>query len=167
MFNHMINHSFQLKNWKLYMMFVLLGVLFLSGCVSEELNSSEKTISKKIISNPITKEEDGIKVTISKIEFTGEYTRIYVKIENNRKTEISFNKYSSYLVQNRKKYDQTFAPFGVDVEEPDMDIPAGLITEGWIFFEPLNPEEPFVVHLELSDFEVFPPKEWRWDIEVK
>ncbi len=122
----------------------------------------EKTLSK-----PIVKEEDGIKLTISKIEFTDEHTRIYVKIENNRKTEISFNKYSSYLVQNKKKYDQTFAPFEVKVEEPDTDIPAGLITEGWVFFEPINPEKPFTIHLEFSDFEVFPPKEWKWDIEVK
>lgn len=121
----------------------------------------EKTISK-----PIVKGEDNVKLTISKIEFTNEHTRIYLRIENNRETEISFRKYNSYLVQNKRKYDETSHPFNIKVEEPDIDIPAGLITEGWIFFEPVNPDKSFTIHLELADFETFLSKKWEWEIVV-
>ena len=82
--------------------------------------------------------KSGIKFTLHKVEFSDKNTRVYLTIENNNKnTEISFYDFNSKAIQGNRQFETT-TDYEVDYPEIQSDIPAGIVEDGVILFEPLS-----------------------------
>lgn len=85
-----------------------------------------------------TQTKSGIKVTLHKIEFSDKNTRVYLTVDNNNKnTEISFYDFNSKAIQGNRQFETT-TDYDVDYPEIESDIPAGIVEDGVILFEPLE-----------------------------
>jgi hypothetical protein len=86
-----------------------------------------------------TQEDNGIVVTLHKVEFSDENTRAYLTIENTDPTEeVNFYRFNSKAVQGTTQFETTYS-FDVDYPEIGSDIPPGIQESGVIIFEPLDP----------------------------
>ena len=100
---------------------------------SDVISPAQKSI---IVEESQTK--SGIKFTLHKVEFSDKNTRVYLTIENNNKnTEISFYDFNSKAIQGNRQFETT-TDYDVDYPEIQSDIPAGIVEDGVILFEPLS-----------------------------
>ena len=100
---------------------------------SDVISPAQKSI---IVEESQTK--SGIKFTLHKVEFSDKNTRVYLTIENNNKnTEISFYDFNSKAIQGNRQFETT-TDYEVDYPEIQSDIPAGIVEDGVILFEPLS-----------------------------
>jgi hypothetical protein len=100
---------------------------------SDVISPTQKSI---IVEQSQTK--SGIKFTLHKVEFSDKNTRAYLTIENNNKnTEISFYDFNSKAIQGNRQFETT-VDYDVDYPEIQSDIPAGIVEDGVILFEPLS-----------------------------
>jgi len=100
---------------------------------SDVISPAQKSI---IVEESQTK--SGIKFTLHKVEFSDKNTRVYLTIENNNKnTEISFYDFNSKAIQGNRQFETT-SDYEVDYPEIQSDIPAGIVEDGVILFEPLS-----------------------------
>jgi hypothetical protein len=94
--------------------------------------------AQKLITMEETQIKSGIKVTLHKIEFSDKNTRVYLTVDNNNKnTEISFYDFNSKAIQGNRQFETT-TDYDVDYPEIESDIPAGIVEDGVILFEPLE-----------------------------
>jgi DNA-binding beta-propeller fold protein YncE len=94
--------------------------------------------AQKLITMEETQTKSGIKVTLHKIEFSDKNTRVYLTVDNNNKnTEISFYDFNSKAIQGNRQFETT-TDYDVDYPEIESDIPAGIVEDGVILFEPLE-----------------------------
>lgn len=74
-------------------------------------------------------------VTVEKVEFAEEVTRVYVKVQNNSSATVSLNTYSEVAVQNGKQFNSTFNDnFYVEYPELPYEVRAGVLAEGVVLF---------------------------------
>jgi hypothetical protein len=100
---------------------------------SDVISPTQKSI---IVEESQTK--SGIKFTLHKVEFSDKNTRAYLTIENNNKnSEISFYDFNSKAIQGNRQFETT-VDYDVDYPEIQSDIPAGIVEDGVILFEPLS-----------------------------
>lgn len=86
-----------------------------------------------------TQEDNGIVVTLYKVEFSDENTRAYLTVENTDPTEeVDFYTFSSKAIQGTTQFEKTYS-FDVDYPEIDSEILPGVQDNGVIIFEPLDP----------------------------
>lgn len=94
--------------------------------------------AQKLITMEETQTKSGIRVTLHKIEFSDKNTRVYLTVDNNNKnTEISFYDFNSKAIQGNRQFETT-SDYDVDYPEIESDIPAGIVEDGVILFEPLE-----------------------------
>jgi hypothetical protein len=94
--------------------------------------------AQKLINVEQSQTKSGIKVTLHKLEFSDKNTRAYLTIENNNKnTEISFYDFNSKAIQGNRQFETT-TDYDVDYPKIQSDIPAGIVEDGVILFEPLS-----------------------------
>lgn len=95
--------------------------------------------ASKVITVEQTQEDNGIIVTLQKVEFSDENTRVYLTVENTDPTEeFNFYTFNSKAIQGRTQFGTTYS-FNVDYPEIDSDIPLGIQENGVVIFEPLDP----------------------------
>lgn len=94
--------------------------------------------AKKVVNLGSTQTQDEIKLTMEKVEFADEHTRVYLNVENaNTESEIYFSTSGVVAFQGNKQFETTYA-FDVDFPEIEYEIYPGILEEGVILFEPLD-----------------------------
>lgn len=96
-----------------------------------------------------TVEQNGISVSVTKVEFADEETRIYVTATNNSSDKFSLWSSSAIVIQNGKQYDQTYGNAYEQYENLSSDILPGASTSGVICFDKMDPSQ-FKLHIEGS-----------------
>jgi hypothetical protein len=94
----------------------------------------------------LTQKQHGLAVTVSKVEFAAEETRVYVTVENGSGDEASFYSFNAKAVQGSTQYEPD--SWGSDYPEVQSDILPGVSTSGVIVFEAMDPSAPTKIYLE-------------------
>jgi hypothetical protein len=115
------------------------GVIITADSVERVDCSSIINPASKVITVEQTQEDNGITVTLHKVEFSDENTRVYLTVENTDPAEeVNFYTFNSKAIQGRTQFGTTYS-FDVDYPEIDSDIPPGIQENGVVIFEPLDP----------------------------
>ena len=107
----------------------------------------------------LTKQNGAAKVTLKKMEFTTEHTRIFLDIENTGSSgKIEFNEQNSVIIQNDQQQLNAINTRMVreNPEKIDSTIHPGAMTSGWIIFEtpsvsPIMADTTFEIRLNITD----------------
>lgn len=105
-------------------------------------------------------DQHGYLMKVDKVEFSEDETRIYVTINNNTDSNISFYSFDAKVVQGSSQLKEVDT-YDKGYEEIESDILPGVIEKGVIVFAKSNPKEPLKIYLEGSsdnydlDFEPF------------
>jgi hypothetical protein len=115
------------------------GVLVNADLVEKVDCASIINPASKVITVEQTQEDNGIIVTLHRVEFSDENTRVYLTVENTDPTEeVNFYTFNAKAIQGRTQFGTTYS-FDVDYPEIDSDIPPGIRENGVVIFEPLDP----------------------------
>lgn len=145
--------------------------LLISVVKVEESTFSEAIApSLKKISINQTQEQNGVSVTIEKIEFSTAGTRLYVDIKNDSSSKISVYSFDFNLVSGGKNYTEEYI-YGTDYLEIDSSLAPNTSTSGIVVFPVMeyqsvkdmiiNFEAPYADDYNL-DFE-----DYNFTVEVK
>lgn len=94
--------------------------------------------------------KNGITITVEKIEFAEEETRVVLSVKNSAKGTINFYGFNSKLVQNNSQVkEKTIFNADGDYDIPS-DILAGTTEKGILFFEKSDSSMPFKLHLQAT-----------------
>jgi len=95
------------------------------------------TIAESTISQ--TQHMGGAKVTIEKVQWSDDHTRILLTVDNtSANNEITIYQHTSVLIQDRTQFESKGVCCSVDYL--DGSIPYGSASKGWWVFEPTDPE---------------------------
>jgi hypothetical protein len=96
---------------------------------------------KKTIIVEKTQEQQGIRMTLHKVEFSDKNTRAYLTVENLNKTgskDLNFRDSDSIAIQGKTQFATTTGSFDVKYKNIKTTIPPGIEENGVVLFEPLN-----------------------------
>jgi hypothetical protein len=112
-----------------------------------------------------TQTQNGVRVTIEKVELTNDLTNIYLTVSNDSPDKISIDDYSSYIKQNRTQFDHYTNIRATTIK---TEINSGIESEGALPFEAMNNlSDPFVLHLEIRNHNYdFPLDPFEFTIPV-
>lgn len=122
--------------------------------------------ANKVIDLNQTKAQHRYSITLEKVEFAEEETRLFVKVENNGKAAFRFYDFNVVILQGTKQYEEA-SNYEADYPEIQSEIRKGIKEEGIIAF-PAIAQEDFKIEIEAhsedydEDFEDF-----VFDIKVK
>lgn len=101
-------------------------------------------------------DQHGLVVTIDKVEFTSDDTRVYVTVKNGTKDKASFYSFNAKAVQGSTQSD---AESFTDYPEVQSELLPGISSSGVIAFGPLEESQPVKFYFEgQSD---------NWDLDFK
>ena len=91
-----------------------------------------------------------VQITIQKVEFAKEHTRVFATIHNlSTSREVYFHTYDSYLVQGQSQYTRIIV-YGTDQKDLDTTILPGIVESGYLFYDPA-PQNSFKLLLEADE----------------
>jgi hypothetical protein len=96
---------------------------------------------KKTVIVEKTQEQQGIRMTLHKVEFSDKNTRAYLTIENLNKTgseDLNFRDSDSIAIQGKTQFGTTTGSSDVKYKNIKTTIPPGIEENGVVLFEPLN-----------------------------
>lgn len=93
-------------------------------------------------------EQNGVTVSITKVEFTDTETRIYVSVSNNSSDKFNLYNYSAKVVQGSNQYEMTYN-YDADYPEIPSDMMPGVTANGIICFDSMEASQ-FQLYLEGS-----------------
>jgi hypothetical protein len=102
-----------------------------------------------------TQEQNGISVTLEKVELANKSTRIFLKISNNSNDKISVYSFNSYIKQGSTQYDRSDISYEEDTLQTELNI--GIESSGVLSFSKIDSlEEPFTISIDVSsdDFDI-------------
>lgn len=105
----------------------------------------------------ISQEQYGYKVTLDKIEFAKEETRVYLTVENGGSDNFSIYSFNTKIVQGGKQFEEQ-SNYEADYPEIQSDLVKGVTTEGIIAFPALELADMQLIIEGYSD-------NWQEDIE--
>ena len=112
---------------------------------------------KAVEPDGITQDQYGYSITVNKVEFAEQETRIYVTIQNNGSSAFSVYSFNTKIVQNGKQYEEEMN-FNADYPEIQTDLQPGVSTEGVIVFPAIDQ----------SDFQIiFEGYSENWDESIE
>jgi hypothetical protein len=82
----------------------------------------------------------GYSVTVQKIEFAENETRVYLKVKNGGKSEFSLYSFYAVLIQGNKQYEEQ-SNWDAEYPEIQTDLKVGIESEGIICFPAINQED--------------------------
>ncbi|MDD5700699.1 MAG: hypothetical protein PHU23_01510 [Dehalococcoidales bacterium] len=115
--------------------------LVLPVVVASEVNITTRSEGISAIVTVVSGEsitQNGLTITIDKLEIAAPETRVYIKAENNSNYKASLYHFDAVIVQGTKQI-KIKTVFDEDIKEPDSTLLPGTMTEGVILFEPLDP----------------------------
>lgn len=89
-----------------------------------------------------TQEDQGFSVTLDKLEFGEETTRVYLTAQNDTGYPASFYGFDAKIIQGTRQLDQE-DPYEYNLSEPQSDLHPGVQTEGVMAFGQWTPPSPF------------------------
>lgn len=105
-----------------------------------------------------TVEQHGYSVTVDKIEFAENETRVYLTVENNGSSNFSVYAFNMKMVQDKKQYEYVYDPKS-DYEELQTDLLPDTVTSGIVVFPAMNPEKSLKLICEPSCYD--------WEVELE
>ncbi|UOY92496.1 DUF4352 domain-containing protein [Ectobacillus sp. JY-23] len=90
--------------------------------------------TKKIIDVNQKVAQSGYDITVNKIEIADDETRVYVTVENNSKSEISFYSFNAKITQNGQQFEHE-SNYDAKYPEVSEDILPGVKSEGILTFK--------------------------------
>jgi Domain of unknown function (DUF4352) len=84
--------------------------------------------------------EGGIVVTVQKVEFADDETRVFVAVKNNSGADVNLYASSGKAVSGSRQYDSTFSL--ADYPQVSSDIAPGAFTTGVVVFPTMNEKSP-------------------------
>lgn len=115
----------------------------------------------KEISPNISSEQNGLTVTVDKIEYADSETRIYLTISNNSEDTISYGAYSIRLIQDGQQIEQDTASessYMGNYPQLSYDIAAGASTSGIVVFPAID---------QTKDLQVIVPDVYSDNYEIE
>lgn len=94
-----------------------------------------------------TQSDRGFSVTLQRIEFGEETTRVYISAQNGTSSPASLWSYDARLVQGQTQIEPE-TPFEYDVPEIPSDLDPGVRAEGVLLFGSADPSQPLRLRLE-------------------
>jgi len=91
--------------------------------------------------------DQGFGVTLKKIEFGEDTTRVYVSVQNGTGTGASFYDYDAKIIQGSRQFDQE-TNYDYEVKAPQSDLRPGVRTDGVVTFGKVDPSKPLEVRFE-------------------
>ena len=95
----------------------------------------------------LSEEQYGYSITVQKIEFAENETRVYIEIENNGTSDFSFFDFDSKLVQNGTQYEIQYN-YEANYPEVNSEIMPGVTSSGVIVFPKISPSESFSLYFD-------------------
>lgn len=103
----------------------------------------------KTIDCNISQNQHDYTITISKVEFAKEETRLYVKIENNGSATFNFYEFEAVVIQGNTQFEEE-ANFMADYPELQNNILPGVVTEGIITYPAMDSTQNLSITIEAS-----------------
>jgi hypothetical protein len=94
-----------------------------------------------------TSTQAGITITVSKVEFAADETRVFVHVKNGSNASVSIYDSSAKAVQNGRQFDATFS---TDYPQLSDDLVAGASTSGVIVLPKMKPSGPLKLIVEAN-----------------
>jgi hypothetical protein len=117
-----------------------------------------RTLSRRQIA------QAGITITVQKVEFAEDETRVFVAVKNGSSAEFSLYSSSGKAVEGGRQYESTFS--STEYPELSSDLVPGAFTSGVIVFPKMRPKGGLDVYLEGSseDYDVgdYGTLNWRF-----
>lgn len=99
------------------------------------------------ISPAVSQDQNGIVVTVDKVEYAKDETRLYVTIKNGTDYNFSCGVYSSKLVIDGQQLDQNNQSMTIyntpELQELSYEVMAGTSSSGTVIFPAIEQNEPF------------------------
>lgn len=130
------------------------SVPLISAASVEESNYIDafSRTEKSIEPNDVLWEKDGAELSIDKVEFAANETRLYITIKNDSDDSVVFYPYSSVLVQNGTQYEVEYND-SAEYDELQDELQPGTSDSGIITFPPVEQENfDFIVSGYGSDY---------------
>ena len=143
----------------IFVVTIIIILLVIGAFVSVVSNISDGTVEKTELFKTIIVNESQTRgstvVTIDKIEFYDDYTKIFLTGENLdtrfvEYMELNIREHNSYVKQGKSDFQYiVFQPFGATGDRFDGDsIPPNVIREGIMFFDTWNPNNKFEIIID-------------------
>ena len=113
--------------------------------VVDYITAVAPTIKEKVVDS--TQDQYGYAVTVQKIEFAENETRVYVSVINNGSDTFSCYGFNSKIIQEGKQISSE-SNFFAGYPEIESDLISGASTEGIITFPALNPDVALDLYID-------------------
>ena len=128
----------------------------------EKITAVEAFPAIKTVEVDKTIEKGKYKATASKVDFTKDETRIYLKVENNSKSDFDNYPDQGVIVQNGKQYEQDWNGY---YPEPSTELKPGASSESVISFKKID-ESDFTYSFQGNDSD-YNEVDFTFKIKVK
>lgn len=128
----------------------------------EKIEAIDAFPAKKTVEVDKTVEKGNYKVTVSKVDFTADETRIYLKVENNGSSTFDNYPDQGVIVQGGKQFETSWSEY---YPEPSTELKAGATSESIIMFEGVD-EADFTYSFEGYNDD-YDELEFSFDIKVE
>ena len=113
--------------------------------VVDYITAVAPTVKEKVVDS--TQDQYGYAVTVQKIEFADNETRVYVSIANNGSSTFNCYSFNAKIVQDGKQISSE-SNFFAGYPEIESDLLSGASTEGIITFPALNPDVALDLYID-------------------
>ncbi len=96
-----------------------------------------------------TREDNGFSITVDRVDFGREITRVYLSVRNATNNNATFFTHDARIVQGSRQVD-TEQPFEYELPRIPSDISPGVVAEGVVAFGPVDPSTPFSITFNWS-----------------
>lgn len=121
----------------------------------KEITFSNKTIN-----------QFGYIITVEKIEFADDETRVYVKAENTSSNKFNIYKYSAKILQGLKQYNQS-DNYEANYPELQSELQPGVVSEGILVFPTINQNNmKLIIGGSSSDWNI-DINDYSFDLEIR
>lgn len=105
--------------------------------------------ANKTIEPNILKEQLGYSISLNKVDFADEETRLYFDVLNNGKSTFNVYNFNIKIIQENSQYEYQYN-YNANYPEIQSDIMPNIQTSGIVSFPPIDPNKSFTVYVEGS-----------------
>ena len=111
----------------------------------EKIKSYEAIEAEKVKKVGTSAEKGGVTVTVNKVDFTKDETRVYLDIKNNQSNKVNIYANQAKILQNGQQYEENLNTSYMYYKDGNLstDIQPGATTSGVVVFQKIDPNTPF------------------------
>jgi hypothetical protein len=95
--------------------------------------------ANSVVKVGVSKSAIGLALTVDRVEFANDETRVYLHIRNDGASKVSFSAYSAKLTQGKRQFERKNDYLAPD-EAPQDELMPGIETDGYLMFPVIDPE---------------------------